>query len=305
MVKKEAFGEFEKYTISNDGILVSVTTLGATLTDVCFKGKNRVLSYGSPEEYLARKSYLCAIIGRYANRIENAEFKLNGELLKVTPNENGNQLHGGPDAFDRREWKAEILDDNAVKFELFSPDGDNGYPGNLTATVIYSIFKDGFRITFEAESDKDTLFAPTTHAYWQIDGSDVRDDVLTFDSEKYLPVDERLIPTGDELETADAFDFRSPKKVGGFFDHCFLLREGSDRKTVPALTLTGRDVTMELFTDFPAVQMYTGPIDGFDDYAGLALEPEVVPNSPNMPGYESPVLKKGEKYSKFVEYRFK
>ena len=299
MISTDKIDGFGLFTISSDEISITVADYGATLLRVLYKGKNRVLSYAAPAEYTRRHSYLGAVIGRYANRIAGSRFALNGQEYSVVPNENGNQLHGGPDAFDKRIWKAEAIDDLTVRFTLFSPDGDNGFPGDLEASVTYSVEGSSFRMDFGAKAASDTIYAPTTHTYWQIDGADVREDTLTINADRYLPVDAQLIPTGEVLPAEGAFDFRIARKVGQTYDHCFILRGGE-----PALVLEGGDATMKLYTDFDAVQMYTGPIDGFTDCAGLALEPEFCPDSPNRPELGDPVLRAGQIFSKYIEYRF-
>ena len=301
MIRKEKFSEYELYTISSDELSISVATLGATLTNVSLRGSdNLVLAYPSAEDYLSCSSYVGAVIGRYANRIAGSRFTLGGTVYDLTPNENGNQLHGGPQSFDRRRWEAAVVDDSAVCFTLHSPDGDNGFPGELTASVTYSVEGSAFRMDFSGKADRDTIYAPTTHAYWKLGSTCARDLTLCINSDRYLPVDGKLIPTGEQADvTGTEFDFRMPRPIGQFYDHCFILRGGE-----PALRLSDGSISMELFTDFEGIQMYTGSVSGFEGFPGAALEPEFCPDSPNRPEFESPVLRAGEEFSKYIEYRF-
>ncbi len=301
MIKKTEYSGYELYTISSDELEISVTTLGATLTRVSFRGSdNLVLCYADAEGYLSHNSYVGAVIGRYANRIAGSAFTLNGSEYHVTPNENGNQLHGGPQAFDRRRWEATVVDESSVCFTLHSADGDNGFPGAMTASVTYSVEGGAFRMDFSGKAEADTIFAPTTHTYWKLGSTCARDLSLTINSDRYLPVDDELIPTGEQKDVAGTgFDFRQSRQIRDFYDHCFILRSGE-----PALVLSDGAVTMELSTDFEAVQMYTGPVNGFDGFPGAALEPEFCPDSPNRPEFESPVLRAGEIFGKYIEYSF-
>lgn len=161
MISQKAFGEYQLYTLSSETLSVSVSTLGATVQRLRFLGRDCILGYESPEEYLAGSAYLGATVGRVGNRIGGSAFTLDGVRYALSPNEGENQLHGGPDSFDRRRWEAEIPGGNALRLTLFSPDGDNGYPGDLSAAVTYRVAGGTLRIEFEGESDRDTVFAPT------------------------------------------------------------------------------------------------------------------------------------------------
>ena len=301
MVLKDSFCGYDLYRIRSKELQVSVMTLGATVTSLQFLGQEMTLGYSSAKEYLAGTYYIGAIVGRYANRIAGARFDLNGKTVEVAPNENGNQLHGGPNAFDRQVWQAEVIGENAVRFDLHSPDGENGYPGNLSAWVTYSVEGDRLRIDFEGESDQDTLFAPTTHMYFSLGSEEgIWDAKLQINADRYLAVDEQLIPAGEPLPARDTFDFRQLRPIRGDYDHCFILC-GQD-----ACRAEKDGVRMELKTDFPALQLYTGGgLTGvFRKNQGFAIEPEYLPDSPNRPEFPSAVLKKGEHFHKFVEYRF-
>ena len=301
VIKRDFCGE-EEYLIDSGTLQVSIMALGATVTGISLEGRQLLLQYGTAREYLEGSAYIGALVGRYANRIGGAAFDLNGIHYTLTKNEGENQLHGGPNAFDRRRWKAEILGENSVRFTLFSPDGDNGFPGNLRAAVTYSVSGGTLRLDFEGESDADTLFAPTTHMYFNLDGADsILDTVFQMNCAGWLETGEGLIPTGRICPAEGRFDFSSPRPLGGDFDHCFVLR-GED-----ACTARAGDVTMSVRTDYPAIQLYTGGGLGapFGKNRGFAVEPEFYPDSPNHPEFPSPVLRAGEHFHKYVEYSFR
>ena len=135
MITKDLFGSYDRYNLSNGELEVSIITLGATVTSLKFKGQDRAVCYDDPDAALAGHGFLCKAVGRYANRIGGAAFTLNGKRYELPPNENGNQLHGGPNSVDKRIWDVEILEGEAIRFSITMPDGDNGYPGNLTMYV--------------------------------------------------------------------------------------------------------------------------------------------------------------------------
>ncbi len=300
MVSKTKFGAYALYTIDNGELSVSVTALGATVTSLRFRGRECVPAYDSPEGYLGGTAYLGAAIGRYGNRIAGARFSLNGREYVLPANEGANQLHGGPDSYDRREWTAEVLDD-ALRFTLLSPDGDNGFPGNLTAAVTYSLKGSTLRLDFEGDCDADTVYAPTSHMYFDLSGrQNCLEDSLRVNASRYLEVDAGLIPTELTPVEGTRFDFRAMRPIGQAYDHCFVL----DGET--ACVLRGGETQMTLRTDFPALQVYTGEFlpAPFRPFGAVALEPESYPDSPNRPDFPSTVLRAGEHYHRWAEYRF-
>lgn len=301
MITQKPFGEYTLYSLSSETLSVSVCDLGATAVSLRFHNRECILGYDRPEAYLAGSDYLGATVGRVGNRIGGAAFTLDGRRYALTPNERENQLHGGPDAFDRRRWTAEILDDAALRFTLLSPDGDNGYPGNLTASVTYRVKGGALRVDFAGESDGDTLFAPTNHMYFDLAGDRrVLDPQLWIGAERYVEPGPGLIPTGRLLPAEGAFDFHTPRRIGQDYDHAFVLTGEH------ACTLEAGGVRMELHTDFPALQVYTGAFlhPPFGPNQGLALEPEFFPDSPNHPDFPSIVLRAGERFHRWAEYRF-
>ncbi len=301
MVTKSLFGPYDKYTLSNDVLEVSVTTLGATVVSLKYLGVERAVCYSDAEQALAGHGFLCKSVGRYANRIGGAAFTLEGKRYELPANENANQLHGGPNSYDKRVWNAEILGDESVKFSIFSPDGDNGYPGNLTMEVTFSLAGSTLRIDFGGETDGTTVFAPTVHPYFNLGGMDsVLDASLEIRAAGHLDVDAELIPTGKILPCEGRFDFSSSRVIGTNFDDCFVTPEEY------ACTLTMGDSRMDVYTDFPAIQVYTGAKlpPPYKANQGIAIEPEFYPDSPNHPDFPSTVLRPGEKFAKYVEYRF-
>ncbi len=301
MIQKEPFGEYTLFTLSSGELTLSVSTLGATVQRLRYKGRDCVLGYDSPEEYLAGSAYLGATVGRVGNRIGGSAFTLDGLRYALTPNEGENQLHGGPDSFDRRRWEAEILGENALRLTLLSPDGDNGYPGTLRAAVTYRVTGGTLRIEFEGESDRDTIFAPTNHMYFDLSGKgQVLENNLWLNAARYVEPGEGLIPTGRLLPAEGDFDFRSPRRIGRDYDHAFVL-SGEH-----ACTLRAGGLQLELWTDFPALQVYTGAFlpPPHAPRQGLALEPEFFPDSPNHPGFSDITLRAGEPFRRWAEYRF-
>ena len=300
MVVKDTSAKYDRFEISSDEMSVSVITLGATVTDILFKGRHCALGYDSPDKYDDNPGYVGVIVGRYANRIGGSAFTLDGKRVELVPNEGKNQLHGGPDSWMKKVWEAEILSDNAVRFSHRAPDGENGFPGNMKASVTYTVTGSTLRLDFEGETEAPTVFAPTTHMYFNPEGGSILDCSMKINSSNWLQVDDRLIPTGEFMPCEGEFDFSSMRSIGRDYDHCFVL-DSQD-----ACTAECGDVKISLRTDFPAIQFYTGTWLGepFGRNGGFAIEPEFYPDSPNRPEWPSPVLRPGESFKKFAEYIF-
>ena len=276
------------HSLKNGQIELTVMELGATVNSLKFKGQETVLRHDTEEEYIAASSFFGACIGRYGNRIGNARFTLDGKEYLLAANEGKNQLHGGPGSYDRRYWTVEYADEETLRLSILSPDGDNGFPGTLKMTVIYTLLEDGIRVVFLGGTDKPTVFAPTIHPYFTYRES----AAIRINADSHLAVDEGLIPTGELLPCEGKFDFHELRKLDLSYDDAFVLN-GSE-----ALEFVSDNYTMKMITDFPAAQMYTGKA------GGVALEPEAFPDSPNHPNFPSTVLRPGEVFEKFVEYRF-
>lgn len=329
------------YTLTNkNGMQVCVSDHGATLVavrvpDADGKRTDVVLGYDRAEDYWKNTCFFGAVIGRNGNRIGGAAFELNGKTYTLEDNENGNNLHSGNEGFDKRIWDAEYLaDQNALRFTLVSPDGDEGFPGNMTASVTYTLTEDNaVRLHYQAKADADTLVNMTNHAYFNLGGHDrpgtIEDHVLWIDADAVTATDAASIPTGEIRPVAGtAFDFRVPKAVGkeigtddvllkmaGGYDHNHVLNhQGEGLRKVAEVSLPEKNRRMEVFTDLPGVQFYAGNFitdgmkgkDGvvYEKRRGLCLETQVYPDAPHHENFPSSVLRAGEVYDTTTVYRF-
>lgn len=300
MMKVENYGDYKKYTFGSNTLTVSVLTLGAIVESLKFNGKETVLRYDSAKGYLNGSAYICAVIGRCANRISSASFTLNGQEYQLPANMGTDQLHGGPSSYESRAWEAEVLADNAVRFTLLSPDGDNGYPGNLTASVTYTVTDSTLRLDFGGHCDADTVYAPTSHMYFNLGGESVLQHDMSINALGYLEYNDRLIPTGKLLPCEGDFDFDHMRRIGRDYDNAFILA-GED-----ACSVAHDGVRLDIATDFPAIQVYTAISMTPPHWknCGLAIEPEAYPDSVHHPEFPSVVLRAGEEYHRWAEYRF-
>lgn len=302
MITCRAWGGCKLYTMENGNVTAQFTDIGAAIVSLKIGGRETVIGHERPEQYLELGGCLGATVGRYANRIGGAAFTLNGVSYKLPANEGRNTLHGGLEGlpYHKRRWEGAI-EGETLCFTLVSPDGDNGFPGRLTAKVRYTLLADGLRADYEAESDADTHYAPTNHSYFDLSGrGDCLAATLQINAERYLAVDAEKLPVAAEPVEGTRFDFRAPRKVAEDYDHAFVL-SGS-----PACVLSDGGLSLRIYTDFPAIQVYTGAGLGGDHKAreALALEPEFYPDSPNHPEFPSTLLKKGERFHRYIEYRF-
>ncbi|MGX8692337.1 MAG: aldose epimerase family protein [Clostridia bacterium] len=300
MVKTTNFGAYKQFILESEELRVSVMELGATVTGIEFRGRRVGLGYEHAEDYLQHDAYLGAIVGRFANRIGGGCFELNGQRVEVDRNERGNTLHGGADSWDRRIWQGHV-EGESVLFTLVSPDGDKGFPGCVTAAVRYSVAGSALRIDFEGDTDADTVFAPTSHIYFNLRGEgSVLDMRMCIPASGVLEVDGALIPTGRILPAEGDFDFSSLRPVGRSYDHAFVLQGTRACEAVDG------GVRLTVDTDFPALQFYTGTFLGepFGESGGFAVEPEAFPDAPNHPDFPSALLRPGEHFRRYALYRF-
>ncbi|WP_307827391.1 aldose epimerase family protein [Planomonospora sp. ID82291] len=304
----------DRYLLSNGRLRVGVLTLGAIIQSIELPdGTDVVLGLPTVADYLTRSRYFGAVVGRYGNRIAGGRFTLDGREHRLPLNNNGHSLHGGLTGFDKRIWRAEADGGRSVRLSLVSADGEEGYPGTLTASVAYTLTdRDELRIDYRATTDAPTVLNLTNHSYVNLAGAgDVLGHVVTIEADHYLPVDEGKIPLpGAPAPVAGTpYDFTRPVAVGarleGCYDHCYALRPGGMMRVEEPVS--GR--AMEVTTSEPGVQFYTGHmLDGvatpYGRHAGLCLETQHFPDSPNRPDYPSTVLRPGEEYASTTTYRF-
>ena len=342
-IKTESFGQtpdgqaVSLVTMTNcKGLCAEVTNYGATLVAMKVPDRNAksadiTLGFDSIEPYIRGCPYFGATVGRYANRIGKAKFVLDGTEYKLAANNGPNHLHGGKKGFDKVLWKIEQTDADAkraiVKMSYFSKDGEEGYPGNLKCTVAYTLTADNeLKLGYEATTDKTTIVNLTNHSYWNLAGAgngDILGHELMLNADKYTPVDEGLIPTGEiRAVKGSPMDFTKPTaigsriaRVGGGYDHNYVLASGGGTLALAARMYeqtSGR--IMEIFTTEPGVQFYTGNfLDGsitgkagkvYRKHYAFCLETQHFPDSPNKSEFGCVVLERGEKYETVTVHKF-
>jgi aldose 1-epimerase len=323
--------------------VATILTLGATVRSLVVADAHGdfddiVLGFETVEEYLRGREYFGATVGRYANRIANGRFSIGGQGYQLTVNDGPNSEHGGEEGFDRRVWTIDstgVANGAAVTLSLVSPDGDQGYPGDLTVHVTYVLTHDDeLRIDYTATTSAATVLNLTNHSYWNLAGAAAGDALgacLSVEADAYIPVDAQLIPTGELRPVADtAFDFRTPRVVasrirdgsehqlvfGRGYDHSFALR-GQAGSLRPAARLhdPGSGRVLELLTTEPGLHVYTGNfLSGavvgkgnrlYRQGDGIALETQHFPDSPNHPEFPTTVLEPGRNWSSTTVFRFR
>ncbi|WP_277630535.1 aldose epimerase family protein [Atopococcus tabaci] len=331
--------EVYEYTITNSaGVSLSAITYGATVTAVNVpdregNSENVTLSLESLDDYVTHRPFYGATIGRVAGRIARGEFELDGKTYHLDANEGENQLHGGPDGLDTKIWEARIEmeeDAAAVIFACTSPDGDNGYPGNLDVEVRYTLTEaNEWKIDYTAVTDKPTLFNPTNHVYFNLTGDvtkEVLNHELTLSCERVGELDAETLPTGGWIEVdGTPFDFREGGKVAACarldhpqtqlvngFDHPFLLDHTSDDPEVVLFDPeSGRRLRM--YTDRESVVIFThnGEVDAYTidgqpvrQYAGLTLETQTLPDAVHHDQFGDITLRPGETFRSQTIYQF-
>jgi aldose 1-epimerase len=316
---------------SEAGAVAKVMTWGAVLRDFVVPGPNGpqrvVLGLDRLEDYLAHSPYFGAVVGRYANRIGDARYRLGGQDVHLAANEAGNELHGGPAGFGLRPWSLLASTPASATLALVSPDGDQGYPGRVLATCTYELREPAtLRITLEATTDQPSPVNLSTHSYWNLDGSsDIRHHRLAVEADFYTPVDSELIPTGAIVPVAGTvYDFRSAREIRAVepypdYDINYVVRRerSVDPELVRAATLASdrSGLAMELWTTEPGLQLYDGhkidiPVPGLDGmrygpYAGMPLEPQRFPDGPNHAHFPPCILQPGQVSRQVSEMRFR
>lgn len=333
--------EADLYTLRNaNGMTIRITNYGGIITswtapDKTGKYEDITLGCDSLSDYLKGVPYFGALVGRYGNRIANGKFTLNGQAYTLAQNNGPNSLHGGIKGFDKVLWQAIAVDgeEPQLKLRYVSADEEEGFPGTLTTDVTYTLQKDNaLSIDYTATTDKPTVVNLTNHAYFNLSGDmnkTVLDHEVAIKADRFLPVDETLIPTGELKPVAGTvFDFTKFKKIseginaddqqikfGGGYDHCWVFADNSNSlKEVASVFEPGSGRVMTVSTTEPAIQFYTGNfLDGtvtgkggvsYAHRTGFCLETEHYPDSPNQPKFPSTVLQPGETYRTTTVYKF-
>lgn len=347
-MRKRPFGktmdgrEAELYTLLNsNGVEIEIANYGGIVVSLRLPDRRGemddvVLGYDNLSGYEADKWHFGATIGRYANRIAGGKFRLNGHEYTLALNNGPNHLHGGVVGFEKAVWGARdfTAHNERLILEYVSEDGEEGYPGNVTARVEYSLTNENeFQIKYSATTDKDTVVNLTNHSYFNLGGADagdIRQHQLQLDADQFTPVNENLIPTGELRRVSHTpFDFTQPETIGARinqddsqlkfgrgYDHNWVLNRTAGRGLSLAANLyepeSGR--AMEIFTTEPGIQFYSGNfLDGsmrgkagvsYQKHAGLCLETQHFPDSPNQPKFPSTALKAGERYESTTLFKF-
>jgi aldose 1-epimerase len=348
-IRKQSFGktasgeQIDLYSLTNKkGMEVSITNFGATVVtlrvpDRAGKAADVVLGYDSLEGYENGKSYFGATVGRYANRIAGGKFSLDGKTYTLPRNDGPNTLHGGVVGFNKKIWKVREIPSNdsaALEMTYLSADGEEGFPGNLSVKVVFTLpsERNELKIAYTATTDKDTALNLTNHSYFNLSGEghgDILDHVLTLHAKQFTPVDKTLIPTGELRDVAGTpLDFTTATVigkrindnyeqlvVGKGYDHNWVLAPGSQRSLTIAAEAydpkSGR--TLEVLTTEPGVQFYSGNfLDGskgkgnkpYAQRSAFCLETQHFPDSPNHSSFPSTVLKPGAVFQSETVFRF-
>ncbi|MHC4157643.1 MAG: aldose epimerase family protein [Planctomycetota bacterium] len=340
-IEKKPFGktldgrDVDLYTLTNNnGLQAEIMTYGGIVRTLLVPDRDGnladiVLGYDTLEEYIKDNPYFGALIGRFGNRIAKGKFTLDGVEYTLATNNDQNHLHGGDKGFDKVVWDAEELQTEegpALKLTYTSKDGEEGYPGNLTCTVVYTLTNNNeLTVDYEAETDKNTVVNLTHHSYFNLAGhnsGDILGHELMLTADNFTPVDDTLIPTGEiKAVNGTPMDFTKPMVVGsridqvkGGYDHNFVLNSSGGSLALAASVYepnTGR--VMEISTTEPAIQFYSGNfLDGsnkgkgavYNKHNGFCLETQHFPDSPNQPNFPSVVLKPGEKYTHLTVHKF-
>lgn len=339
------FGKLEdgtavsRYTMNNgNGAVLEMLDYGGLIVSLVVPDKDGkpvdvVLGFDSLADYEAHNPFFGALVGRYGNRIAKGKFTLDGKEYDLVKNNNGNHLHGGTKGFDKVMWKVEEVPAEAgvaLKLSYLSKDMEEGYPGNLNVEVLYTLTDDNtVKFDYKATTDKKTVVNLTQHTYFNLNGgeSNILSHELSLNADKFVVVDEQLIPTGELRPVKNTpFDFTTPVKIGARidadyeqiksgkgYDHCWVLN-GEGMKLAATVYEPTRGIEMTVRTTEPGVQFYTGNfLDGtltgknnvvYDRRMGFCLETEHFPDSPNRPDFPSVVLNPGETYSTQTTYKF-
>jgi len=334
MIQVQAFSHKNKkikhfVLTNNNGVCAKITNYGAILTSLTLPLKSGereiVLGFDSFEDYKSKSylkdyPYFGAIIGRYANRINQGKVRIDGKDIQLPTNHGQHHLHGGYSGFDKRIWDTEIIGETKLQLSLLSEDGDQNFPGNLKLTVTYELSEDNeLSLHYFATCDKTSPINLTSHTYFNFTGGEenILNHELQIDSDQILESNSELIPTGKYLDVEHtAFDFRTQKKISKHidsvenYDNCFVLKtEGKTLKKVAEIYEEKSNIKMEISTDFPGLQVYTGKfinVEGnskFGPFSGLALETQGYPDAPNRAEFSHGFIHPGEVYQHQSRYK--
>ena len=334
------------YTLTNEqGMEVCVTNFGGRVVSIMVPDRDGkmtdvVLGYDNIAQYADAANFgsdFGASIGRYANRIKNGQFTLNDSVIQLPQNNFGHCLHGGPTGWQYQVYEAQQVDSQTLKLTLVSPDGDNQFPGQVTATVTYTLTaENALDIKMEAETDAPTIVNMTNHSYFNLNGDPTQpamDMVMYINADKFTPADSTFMPTGEVRDvTGTPMDFRTPHAIqdslrmddeqvrfGNGFDHNWILNtNGDDTQVCASLYSPKTGILLEAFTNEPGMQVYTGNFQGIDgeqdkvrkgglkypQRPSVCLESQKYPDSPNHPEWPSPYLNPGEKYYSHLVFKF-
>ena len=341
------FGKLEngenvyKYLLKNDKCEVELITYGGIITSIKVPDLNGnlidvALGFNDFDSYLEGHPYFGAIVGRYANRIDNGSFSIDDNDYSIPINNNGTSLHGGIKGFDKVNWNVvsyDSINHNSIKLNYLSKHMEEGYPGNLNTYVKYTLTEDNeLVVEYQAETDKPTVLNLTQHTYFNLSGEssgDILDHNLLINADSFLPVNEKIIPTGEIKSVENTpFDFRKIKKIGkdiniedrqlklgNGYDHCWVLNDYNKKsRKIGEVNSNKTKINMEIFSDLPGVQLYTGNfLDGslnskkdlkYINRSGFCLETQFYPNSPNNQNFPSTKLEPGKIFYSKTSFKF-
>ncbi|MDR1415664.1 MAG: galactose mutarotase [Odoribacteraceae bacterium] len=328
------------YALQNkQGMEVCITNFGGRVVSIMVPDKQGklqdvVLGFDNIQDYINIPSDFGASIGRYANRIAQGQIVVDGDTIQLPRNNFGHCLHGGPNGWQYKVYDATQVDDNTLELTLLSPDGDENFPGNVTATVRYTLTEDNaIDIRYTAVTDKKTVINMTNHSYFNLSGdpsAPITDHLLTIHADTYTPVDSTFMTTGDILPVLETpMDFTTPRAIGervndydfqqlkngNGYDHNWVLNtSGDDTRVAARLASPVSGIVLELFTDEPGVQVYSGNfLDGsvkgkrgivYNQRAAICLETQHYPDSPNKPEWPTVYLEPGQTYASHCIFKF-
>lgn len=324
------------YVLKNKNVSVGVSNYGARITHFIIKKEDNetdiTLGFNSIDDYLSKQNefYYGVTVGRFANRIEDANFTLNNEVYQLEANNANNSLHSGSIALHNKVWDVENVKENSLRMYATSPDGEGGFPGNLTCEVVFTLTnEDELIVNYGASTDKDTVINLTNHAYFNLNGEGsgtVLDHQVCINADEFLPIKENCIPKG-YFESVDntPFDFREAKKIdqdldleneqikfGNGYDHSFAINQKELLNFAASAKGDKTGLTLEIYTTEPGMQFYTGNFlngdigkngEPYNARTGFCFETQHHPNSPNQPNFPSTVLKVGEQFKSTTVYK--